>query len=105
MNSPATRFDSLNPTQSNAMKKPSRRSTRLAREAPTAPPVPRLPHERDESADSQASKPRKRMQQAAADLERGLVDTSRAGIQGVDEREATEKKTRHTAAHKPRSQT
>ena len=87
------------------MKKPSRRSTRLARDAPAAPPVPRLPHERDESADSQASKPRKRMQQAAADLARGLVDTSRTGIQGIDEREAAAKKTKHTAVRKPRSQT
>jgi hypothetical protein len=40
--------------------------------------VPRLPHERDESADSQVSPPRKVMQQAAKDIERGLKDTDRA---------------------------
>lgn len=40
--------------------------------------VPRLPHERDESADSQVSAPRKVMQQAAIDLKRGLKDTDRA---------------------------
>ena len=74
------------------MKTPSKRSTRLARGNPAAPPTPRLPHEHDESADSQASKPRKRMQQAAEDIERGLVDTSRSGIQGVDEREAAAEK-------------
>ena len=36
-----------------------------------------LPHEQDESATSQASKPRKIMKQAAADIKRGLVDTDR----------------------------
>ena len=41
-------------------------------------PVPRLPHERDESADSQVSPPRKVIQQAAIDIKRGLKDTDRA---------------------------
>lgn len=40
--------------------------------------VPRLPHERDESADSQVSPPRKVMRQAAIDIKRGLKDTDRA---------------------------
>lgn len=37
-------------------------------------PVPRLPHEHDESSHSQASEPRQVIQQAKADLDRGLVD-------------------------------
>ena len=44
--------------------------------------APRLPHERDESDDSQQSPPRKVMEQAAADIESGQVDTdlrNRAG--------------------------
>lgn len=40
-------------------------------------PVPRLPHERDESADSQVSELRAVIQQAAKDIQRGLVDTDR----------------------------
>ncbi len=36
--------------------------------------APRLPHEHDESSHSQASEPRKVIQQAKADLDRGLVD-------------------------------
>jgi len=45
---------------------------------------PRLPHERDESDDSQASPPRPEMQQAAADIESGQVDTDRRNIPGVE---------------------
>jgi hypothetical protein len=45
--------------------------------------VPRLPHERDESADEQQTVPRKVIQQAAEDIERGLVDTDRGPV--VDE--------------------
>lgn len=45
---------------------------------------PRLPHERDESEDSQASPPRPEMQQAAADIESGQVDTDRRNIPGVE---------------------
>lgn len=41
-------------------------------------PAPRLPHEHDESADSQSSPPHQVIQQAHDDVERGLVDTSRA---------------------------
>jgi hypothetical protein len=44
----------------------------------------RLPHERDESGDSQASAPREDMVQAAADLERGLVDTDCHGVRGIE---------------------
>jgi hypothetical protein len=60
------------------------------RQVKTAPPVdeksaPRLPHERDESADSQSIAPRKVMQQAAADIESGQVDTDlRNGAGGVE---------------------
>jgi hypothetical protein len=41
-------------------------------------PVPRLPHERDESADGVGSEPRKPIQQAAADIQKGLKDTDRS---------------------------
>ena len=47
--------------------------------------TPRLPHERDESDDSQQSPPREDMKQAYLDIERGLVDTDRHGIRGVEE--------------------
>lgn len=46
--------------------------------------VDRLPHERDESSDAQNVRPRKIMQQAASDLERGLVDTDRHAQPGVE---------------------
>jgi hypothetical protein len=42
-----------------------------------AEPVPRLPHERDESVDCQAGEKRKIIQQASADIKRGLRDTDR----------------------------
>ncbi|CAN5622161.1 hypothetical protein BH11PSE7_BH11PSE7_34270 [soil metagenome] len=42
--------------------------------------VPRLPHEHDESADSQGSAPRAEMQQAARDINAGLVDTDRGPV-------------------------
>ena len=45
---------------------------------------PRLPHERDESDDSQASPPRPDMQQAARDIEHGLVDTDLHNTPGVE---------------------
>lgn len=41
---------------------------------------PRLPHERDESSDSQNSKPQDVMVQAHKDLKRGLVDTDRGPL-------------------------
>lgn len=47
--------------------------------------TPRLPHERDESDDSQATAPRKNMQQAHDDLEEGQVDTDLRGTRGVDQ--------------------
>ena len=46
--------------------------------------VDRLPHERDESPDAQNIRPRKVMQQAASDLEQGLVDTDRHAQPGVE---------------------
>lgn len=55
-----------------------RRSTvrKTARRTGTAEPLaPRRPDERDESADQQEGGPRPVIQQAADDVERGLVDT------------------------------
>ncbi|MEP7058702.1 MAG: hypothetical protein ABI809_13120 [Caldimonas sp.] len=45
-----------------------------------AEPAPKLPHERDESSASQQGAPRDVMRQAGADIERGLVDTSRGEV-------------------------
>ncbi len=42
--------------------------------------APRLPHERDESADSQSSEPRAVIEQAARDVDKGLVDTDRGPL-------------------------
>ena len=47
--------------------------------------VKRLPHERDESPDAQDAKPRGVMEQAASDLEQGLVDTDLHGTRGIEE--------------------
>lgn len=47
--------------------------------------VKRLPHERDESPDAQRTAPRGVMEQAASDLEQGLVDTDLHGQRGVEE--------------------
>jgi hypothetical protein len=44
----------------------------------------RLPHERDEAPDAQDITPRPDMQQAASDLEQGLVDTDLHGERGVE---------------------
>lgn len=44
--------------------------------------VPRLPHERDESVDMTHGAPSTAMQQAHADLERGLQDTDARGASG-----------------------
>lgn len=41
---------------------------------------PRLPHERDESADSQVGRPRKVIEQARRDVDKGLVDTDRGPV-------------------------
>ncbi|MCC7643335.1 MULTISPECIES: hypothetical protein [unclassified Janthinobacterium] len=54
--------------------------------------VDRLPHERDESPDAQNARPRKIMQQAASDLEQGLVDTDRRAQPGVEKVKPTEPK-------------
>lgn len=47
--------------------------------------VKRMPHERDESPDGQDIKPRGIMEQAASDLEQGLVDTDLHGTRGIEE--------------------
>ena len=47
--------------------------------------VKRLPHERDESPDGHDNEPRGIMQQAASDLEQGLVDTDLHGTRGIEE--------------------
>lgn len=44
----------------------------------------RLPHERDESPEGHEPKTRSVIQQAASDLEQGLVDTDLHGIRGVE---------------------
>lgn len=41
---------------------------------------PRLPHERDESSDSQQPNHDERAEQAARDIDKGLVDTGRAPV-------------------------
>lgn len=46
--------------------------------------VRRLPHERDESPDAQHPKTRGVMEQAASDLEQGLVDTDRYAQPGAE---------------------
>ena len=43
-----------------------------------------LPHERDEAVEEDASAPRKVMDQAYQDLQRGLVDTDLHGERGVE---------------------
>ena len=45
--------------------------------------VKRMPHERDESPDGLDQEPRGVMKQAAADLERGLVDTDLRATPGL----------------------
>lgn len=45
----------------------------------------RLPHERDEAPDGKETAPRGVMQQAADDLEQGLVDTDLHGQRGVEQ--------------------
>ena len=45
--------------------------------------VKRMPHERDESPEGVDQEPRGVMKQAAADLERGLVDTDMHGMPGL----------------------
>jgi hypothetical protein len=45
----------------------------------------RLPHERDESPDAQNPVPRGVMEQAASDLDQGLVDTDLHGQRGIEE--------------------
>jgi len=58
---------------------------------------PRMPHERDESPDGHQHKQRTIMEQAAADVESGMVDTDRHNKPGVEHvknptpREATAK--------------
>lgn len=45
----------------------------------------RLPHERDEAPEGQDQRPRGVMEQAASDLEEGLVDTDLHGTRGVEQ--------------------
>jgi hypothetical protein len=52
-----------------------RRNGTLTRAARHHRPEPRLPHEHDESSDSQRRGRDERVEQAARDVERGLVDT------------------------------
>ena len=52
--------------------------------------VKRLPHERDESPDGHDKEPRGIMQQAASDLEQGLVDTDLHGMRGIEQAVAPE---------------
>jgi hypothetical protein len=47
--------------------------------------TPRLPHERDESDDSQATPPRKKMQQAHDDIVSGQQDTDLREQRGVEQ--------------------
>jgi hypothetical protein len=46
--------------------------------------VKRMPHERDESPDAQDPKQRSVMQQAAADVDSGMVDTDLHNQPGVE---------------------
>jgi hypothetical protein len=60
--------------------------------------VKRMPHERDESPDDNGAKPRSIMQQAAADVESGMVDTDLHNQRGVE-------KPRSDAKAQPQPQT
>lgn len=51
---------------------------------PTRQDTRRLPHERDESDDSQASRPRSDIKQAYDDLKDGQMNTDLRGVQGAD---------------------
>jgi hypothetical protein len=67
----------MNPRRPVSVKKNITTATRMNRHQP------RLPHERDESSDSQTAAKEQDMQigrQAAADVERGLVDTDRGPV-------------------------
>ncbi len=60
--------------------KPGARGNTTTAQGEDQHPVPRMPHERDESADSQTRKEpsnQRRAEKAQADVERGLVDTSK----------------------------
>lgn len=43
-----------------------------------------LPHERDQTPEAAGHQPRKKMEQARQDLERGLVDTDMRATPGLD---------------------
>ena len=64
----------------------SRKCPRCHKKAPlqSAVHLP-LPHERDEAVEEDATTPRKVMDQAYQDLQRGLVDTDLHGERGVEE--------------------
>ena len=52
--------------------------------APTGRPLP-MPHERDQALGSTAAEPDPVIQQAARDIEAGLVDTDLHGTPGMDD--------------------
>ncbi|WP_420998040.1 hypothetical protein ACKI2N_029125 [Cupriavidus sp. 30B13] len=54
---------------------PGRAGTATRAQDPQGGAEPRLPHEHDESHHSQDSGPRKEVEQAGRDIERGLEDT------------------------------
>jgi hypothetical protein len=54
-------------------------------QAPRQDKENRLPHERDESSREQGAPVRGVMQQAADDLEQGLVDTDLHGLRGAEQ--------------------
>ena len=63
--------------------------------APGSSPAPQgrglpLPHERDESTGGTEDPPREVIQQAARDLQRGLVDTDRRATPGLDAKKRRE---------------
>jgi hypothetical protein len=65
--------------------------------------APRLPHERDESSDSQNGGPRRVMQQAKDDVERGMVDTDRGPVlDDVYEKQVRTEATPQRAAPDPK---
>ncbi|MBY0557597.1 MAG: hypothetical protein K2P77_10370 [Burkholderiaceae bacterium] len=61
--------------------------------------VQRLPHERDESPESELTPHRSVMQQAASDVEEGLVDTDRHNQPGAETTRAPDGKTPSGQAH------
>ncbi|MGO4327625.1 hypothetical protein AB4Z48_25345 [Cupriavidus sp. 2TAF22] len=61
---------------------PGRTGTATRAQDQQGEPQPRLPHEHDESHHSQRSGPRKEVEQAGRDIERGLEDTDLYATRG-----------------------